>query len=354
MAADCIILDEETLRSYAASLLGGIGVPAQFAELVAGSLVAANLRGVDSHGIQLLIWYIEQIRRGNIDVHASGCVAREDGACLIYDGQNGLGQVVSDRACGHAVRLARQHGMSFVAARNSNHFGAAAWWAQKIAAEGMIGIVTCNATPLVAPWQGREKRFGTNPICMAVPGPNTWLLDMATTTVALNRVFKAQLAGQKCIPEGWAMDCDGNPTTDTEKALQGMPLPLGGYKGYGLAMMAEILCAVLSGGAMSTEVGGIRVTSRPMRVSHSFIAIDVARFLPMEEFIERMQWLCQSMKNTETAPGFDEILVAGEPEWRAEAIRKREGIPIDRGAWKQIVELGEGLNVQPPAGRSGP
>src|SRR5262249_601203 len=149
---------------------------------------------------------------------------------------------------------------------------AAAFWAQKISRAGYIGIAMCNSTPLVAPWQGKERRLGTNPICMSVPGPDTFLLDMATTTVALNRVYKAILSGDKTIPAGWAMDAEGNPTIDPIVARDGLPMPLGGYKGTGLAVMVEILCAVLSGGAMLTDVGGIRYTGKEMRASHMFLA----------------------------------------------------------------------------------
>ena len=285
--------------------LEAAGVPAATAALIAESLVAANLRGVDSHGVQLLIWYTEQIRAGNVDTHRAGHIASENGACMVYDGDNGIGQLVSDTCCDHAIRLARRPGIGLVMARNSTHFGAAAWWAQKLAAAGLIGIVMCNATPLVAPWQGRDKMLGTNPICMAVPGPNTFLLDMATTTVALNRIYKALLSGDKSIPDGWAMDADGNPTTDPQTAIDGLPMPLGGYKGTGLAVMVEILCAVLSGGAMLTEVGGIRVKNIRMRASHLFLAIDVARFMPLDEFTARMQWLRETLKYSRPAAGFD-------------------------------------------------
>ena len=129
--------------------------------------------------------------------------------------------------------------MAMVVARESNHFGAAAWWAQKMRDAGQIGIVMCNASPIVPPWQGKQGRLGTNPICMSVPGP--WLLDMATTTVAAGRIFKAFINGQPEIPAGWAFDSEGVPTTDTTEAYKGMLMPLGGYKGSGLAMMVEIL-----------------------------------------------------------------------------------------------------------------
>jgi len=235
-----------------------------------------------------------------LDPLADGRVISEAGSCLHFDGQNGLGQWVADTCCGHAIRIARAQGVGLVIARESNHFGAAAWWAQKMRDAGQIGIVLCNASPIVPPWQGREGRMGTNPICMSVPGP--WLLDMATTTVAAGKIFKAFLNQQPEIPAGWAFDREGVPTTDTVEAYNGMLMPLGGYKGSGLAMMVEILCGVLGGGAISTEIGGIRVRGRTVRVSQMFLAIDVARFMPVEEFTARMERLVAMMKSTPVAP----------------------------------------------------
>ncbi len=342
---DTIVIPHPSLASFAASILKAVNVPASTAAIVAESLVAANLRGVDSHGVQLLIWYTDQIRAGNVAIDEAGAVVSENGACLVYDGRNGMGQLISTICCFHAIRLAREHGLGIVTARNSTHFGAAAWWAQKMSAEGFIGIVMCNSTPLVAPWQGRERRLGTNPICMSVPGPDTFLLDMATTTVALNRVYKAILSGEKSIPAGWAMDAEGNPTTDPIVARDGLPMPLGGYKGTGLAVMVEILCAVLSGGAMLTDVGGIRYTGKEMRASHMFLAIDVARFMSMDVFVDRMRWLRETLKNTAPASGYDEVLVAGEPEWRTESIRLRDGVPVALGIWQELTKLAAALGV---------
>ena len=344
-----MILASDVLESFSAQLLLATGVPEPKAAVVARSLVAANLRGVDSHGVQLLSFYIDQILDGSVDIHTDGCVVTEDGACLTYDGRNGIGQWISGICCEHALRLARQHGVSMVVARESNHFGAAAFWAQRMSDAGFIGLVMCNASPLVAPWQGREPRFGTNPICMSLPGPNLWLLDMATTTVALGKILNAQLRGQASIPAGWAVDKDGRPTTDTDAALNGgMPMPLGGYKGSGLAMMAEILCAVLSGGAMSRQLGGLRIKGQPMRVSQLFVAMDVARFMPLDEFSERMRTLVDVVKSSRHATGYDEVLVAGEPEWRAEEQRKRDGIPVSDGVWQNLAGAAEKLKVPLP------
>jgi LDH2 family malate/lactate/ureidoglycolate dehydrogenase len=274
-------------------------------------------------------------------------VVSESGSCLLFDAQNGIGQWIAEICCGHATRIAREQGVGMVVARESNHFGAAAWWAQKMPAAGQIGIVVCNASPIVPPWQGREGRLGTNPICMAVPGP--WLLDMATTTVAAGRVFKAFLNAQPEIPAGWAFDSNGVPTTDTAAAYKGMLMPLGGYKGSGLAMLVEILCAVLGGGAMANEIGGIRYRGKTVRVSQTYIAIDIARFMPVEEFRARMEKLVGIIKSTATAPGYDEILVAGDPEWRIEAERRVNGIPIADGNWDQLCKAAARVGVGAPA-----
>ena len=341
-------LSSDVLTRFAYQLLIAAKVPRPKAELVAHSLVAANLRGVDSHGLQLLSFYIELILMGNIDAQTDGRVVSESGACLAYDAQNGIGQWIADICCAHAIRLARAHGVGIVVARESNHFGAAAFWAQRMSSAGLIGIVMCNASPLVAPWQGCEQRFGTNPICVSVPGPNTWLLDMATTTVALGKIMNAQFHGRATIPPGWAMDSEGVPTENVDTALNGLLMPLGGYKGSGLAMMAEILCAVLSGGAMSTELGGIRIQGQPMRTSQFFFAIDVARFMPRDEFYQRMQSLVAMVKSSRPAKGYDEVLVAGEPEWRAEELRRRDGIPLSDGVWQNLAQAAQQLGVPLP------
>jgi LDH2 family malate/lactate/ureidoglycolate dehydrogenase len=313
---------------------------------VAASLIAANLRGVDSHGIQLLTFYVDQLLAGEMDPHAEGRVVSESGSCLLFDGQNGIGQWIAEACCGHAIRIAAQHGVALVTARESNHFGACAWWAEKMREAGQIGIVMCNASPIVPPWQAKEGRFGTNPICMAVPGP--WLLDMATTTVAAGKVFKAFINHQPEIPAGWAFNAEGVPTTNTAEAYHGMLMPLGGYKGSGLGFLVEILCAVLSGGAMSNEVGGIRFRGKLVRTSQMFLAIEVARYMPVEEFTARMERLVALVKSAPPAPGYNEVLVAGDPEWRTEAERLRNGIPISEGNWETLVKTAARVKVAPP------
>jgi len=341
------LLSAPTLTRFAAEILAAAGVPADKAGIAAEGLIASNLRGVDSHGLQLLPFYIEQILAGEMDPKAHGQVISESGSCLVFDAQNAIGQWVAHTCCGHAIRLAATHGAGVVVARESNHFGAAAWWAQKMRAAGQIGLVFCNASPIVPPWQGRAGRIGTNPICMSVPGP--WLLDMATTTVAAGKIFKAFINDKPEIPAGWAFDSQGVPTTSTKAAYnKGMLMPLGGYKGSGLGLMVEILCSVLSGGAMANDVGGIRIRGRRNRCSQCFIAIDIARFMPIEEFTARVEQLVQLMKSTPTAPGYGEVMVAGDPEWRTEAERLRNGIPIEDGNWDLLVKTAARLQVAVP------
>jgi LDH2 family malate/lactate/ureidoglycolate dehydrogenase len=334
------------LTRFADTIMRGAGLPARKAAVVAESLVASNLRGVDSHGIQLITYYVDQLLASEMDPLTDGHILSESGACLAYDGGNGVGQWIAELCCQHAIRLAREHGLGMVTARASNHFGAAAWWARKMSAQGQIGIVVCNASALVPPWQGRETRVGTNPICMSVPGP--WLLDMATTTVAAGKIFKAFINHQESIPSGWAFDKQGVPTTNTEAAYHGMLMPLGGYKGSGLAMMVEILCGVLSGGAMSDELGGIRFRGKLVRISQTYLAIDVARFMPLDEFRARMEKLVGLIKTTPPAPGYNEVLVAGDPEWRTQAERLASGIPISDGNWETLVTAGARVGVPAP------
>ncbi len=344
------LLQAADLRLFCRQLTRAAGASELAADLVSDSLVASNLRGVDSHGVSLLPYYLAQWQSADVNVGAVGHIVSEAGACLTFDGDNAIGQLVAANCCDHAVRLAGEYGIGVVTARESNHFGAAAYWAKRICAQRRIGIVLCNASPLVPPWQGREGRLGTNPICMAVPGGEepAWLLDMATTTVAANKIFKAFNNRTPSIPPGWAMDKEGAPTTSTDEAYHGLLMPLGGYKGSGLAVMVEILCAVLSGSAIGTELGGIRFPGKRVRVGQFYLAIDVERFMQVEEFGARMDKLIRMLKSTPPAKGFEEVLVANDPERRVEAEREKTGIPIDPGTWDRLTKTAAELNVPLP------
>jgi LDH2 family malate/lactate/ureidoglycolate dehydrogenase len=209
----------------------------------------------------------------------------------------------------------------------------------------------CDASQQVPPWQGKAKKIGTNPISVAVPTPTGrgWLLDMATSTIALGKLEQATLNGKVEIPNGWALDSEGRPTNLLSAALTGFLMPLGGYKGSGLGLMVEILCGVLGGGAIAPDVRGIRDHGRPGRVNHAFLAIDVARFMPLDTFYQRMDRLIDHVKSAPPAAGYDEVLVAGDPEWRNEDDRRAHGIPIMPGPWDFLVRTAQRLGVALPA-----
>jgi LDH2 family malate/lactate/ureidoglycolate dehydrogenase len=348
-----VTFSAEALRLFCRQLLMTLGTSEPHARVVGDSLVAANLRGVDSHGIQMLLVYIQQLRAGGINVSAAGRVESEDGVFLRYNGENGLGQVVSEQCTDHAIRIARKHGIAVVVTNHSNHFGAGAWWGEKLAREGFLAIVTSNACPAVAPWQGETPILGTNPICVAVPGLNgrgQWLLDMATTTVALGKLGHAVHLNQPTIPREWGfLDSSGQPTTDPAAAQKGKPTPIGGYKGTALAMLAEFFSAGLSGGNMATELPVYRTGGDPLGISHCFIALDPKRLLPAGQFETRVGDLVNMVKASKPAPGYDEVLVAGEPEWRSEEHRLQAGIPVPRKLWERFTAVATELGVTPPA-----
>ena len=339
------------LTNLCTRLLLALDVPVTHAELVSNSLVTANLRGVDSHGVQMMLPYIEQLEAGSMDPLTTGSIQSESGGCVICDGQNGIGQVIADRCTKKALGIVQNCGLALVIARNSNHFGAAAYWGRQLSDAGQIGIVMTNASAVVPPWQGKAARIGTNPICVAVPGETseTWLLDMATTTVSLGKIYDAFYRGETSIPSGWALDRDGKGTTDTETALSGFPMPLGGYKGSGLGLMVEILTAALGGSPMSTDVGSLRVKERPLSVSHAFLAIDPERFIGLEKFKLAVSRLTSMIKSTPPASGYEEVLIAGEPEWRMEKRRLREGIPIPSKLLEEFQNAADRLSVAPLA-----
>jgi LDH2 family malate/lactate/ureidoglycolate dehydrogenase len=334
------------LQVFCAGLLEKVGVDAGDAHLVASALVSSNLRGVDSHGVALMRYYLEQIEHGDLDPHGDPEVMHTSGCTALIDGHNGLGQRVARMATDEVIALAMDHGCGVVSARRSNHFGAAAYWVNRITAAGFIGVVLCNASATVAPWQGKEARIGTNPICFGVPGASPFLLDMATTTVAANKIFNAHNAGQAEVPAGWALDAEGVPTTNTEAAYKGLLQPLGGYKGSGLGVMVEMLCGVLSGGVISTQLGGIRWRGTTVGVSQFYLALDPKCFLEPGEYEARAVELTRMLKSAAPGAGYSEVLVAGEPEIRNEAERRREGIPLADDTWEMLLGWGAKLGVK--------
>lgn len=346
-------IQPEDLRRFTREVFQAVGLSPEHAAIVTESLVQAELRGQGSHGVsRLLDIYIKRLQCGATNPRPQVQVIAQRGGTALVDGDNGPGQVVGHYAMGLAVDLAKEHGVSFVAVRRSSHYGAAAFFLQKATEAGLIGFTATNAPPNMPPWGGRKPYLGTNPLAIAVPsgsyGPI--LLDMATSVVAKGKILLMAKEGQKTIPPGWALDAEGNPTTDVQAALNGMMLPVGGHKGYGLALMVEILSAVLSGASFGPHLGSLYGDfHRGQDVGHSFGALDVSAFGPLEDFMARMDALVTEIKAIPRQAGVEEILVPGEVERRCQARYAVEGIPFEAAVYDEICRIGASLQVAPPA-----
>jgi ureidoglycolate dehydrogenase (NAD+) len=341
-------VEQAALTSFCREVLVAVGLDERDAATVAGSLVAADLRGVATHGVLRLPVYVERMRRGLIATRPSIRVRRTGPATATVDGGNGPGQVVALRAMREAVALAEAAGVGLVSVHGSNHFGAAGWFALHAAERGMIGLALTHAEADVVPFGGRRPALGTNPLAVAVPrgdGPPV-LLDMATSGVAMGRVLLARKRGEP-IPEDWAVDADGEPTTDPRQVRA--VRPMAGPKGYGLAFVVEVLAGLLSGSRSGTEVRRMHDDfDEPQGIGHFLGAIDPARFVPPEAFAGSVDRLAGQLKATPPAPGFDEVLLPGEPEDRAEARHRRDGVPIPEELRRELVELGAAYGIDWP------
>lgn len=321
-------IDQAELERFTRAIFEAVGVPPENAAQVADNLVQGELHGLGSHGVsRLLPVYAERFLAGGINPRPQVRVAQRDRGAAVVDGDGGPGAVVGQFAMSLALDLAREHGSGWVAVRNSNHFGACFLYAQRAMLLGMIGLTTTNAVPQVAPYGGRENRLGTNPICIAIPGARqNILLDMATSVVARGKVQVAALEG-KSIPLGWALDKEGRGVTDPNLAAS--LLPAGGYKGYGLALVVEVLSALLSGAAFGRQLGGLFTDyERTQQMGHFFGAWDIAAFTSVDAFRTCVDALMDEIKATPLAAGFDKILMPGEPEQRKAAEYRVEGIPL--------------------------
>jgi LDH2 family malate/lactate/ureidoglycolate dehydrogenase len=341
-----LLVSAATLKTFLVSVFDRWGTPPAVADLTADLMVRTDLRGVDSHGVGMLPTYERWYRRGWIVPDAEPKVARDDGTTAVVDGQQAFGHYTATLGMELALAKARAHGVGFVTCRNSNHYGAAASYAMMALPYGMIGLSLTNSGPLVVPTHGRQAMLGTNPISFAAPANREYpfVLDMATSTVALGKLSVALRWG-KPIPAGWALDAEGSPTTDPTVAYDARHLTplgatpeLGGHKGYGLAVMVDILAGVLAG---ATFADTRRREPDPARadIGHFFGAIDVARFRPLDAFKADMDDLLRALKDSPKAEGQDRIYVAGEPEWECEQERRRNGIPLAPALVTQLREL---------------
>lgn len=343
------------LTDLGARILGAVGVPEADARLVSDSLVVADAWGHPSHGMLRLGWYVARIRAGAMRPVTEPVTVVDAGAVALLDGRDGVGQVITAHACREALARAAAHGVGVVGVRNSNHFGTAAYFTRMLADGGCVGILTTNSSPAMAPWGGREKTVGPNPWSIAVPGGRrgTVVLDIANTTVARGKLYAALQKGEP-IPEGWALDADGAPTTDPRAAIDGLILPMAGHKGYGIAFMMDVLSGVLTGSSYATGVTGPYVPDRRSGCGHLVLAIRVDAFGPPEEFAARLDGLITTTKAVPLAQGASGIFHPGELEDRAAATADRQGVELPDKTLEDLRQLARSCDVpfDLPAGTS--
>jgi LDH2 family malate/lactate/ureidoglycolate dehydrogenase len=331
----------DPLRAFVAAVFAAEGLPQTDAETVADCLVAANLRGVDTHGVFRVANYLKRLRAGLYNRHPQIDVRRVSFAAAQVDGDNGMGAVVGSRAMEEAIAIALDKGTALVSIKHSNHFGMAAFYALKALNAGLIGMVFTNASPALPPWGGRAAFLGTSPLAVAVPSGSqpAFVLDMAMSVLARGNVYVAAGAA-KTIPPGLALDKEGRPTTNPQDLIDGgTMLPFGGVKGSGLSMLMDILGGVLSGSAFAGRVGSPhRTFDRPQDVGHLFFCFRPDLFMPRETFLARMDELVLAVKAQPKAAGFDEILIPGEREARCEAERLAHGIPLTKAVLADLLK----------------
>lgn len=337
----------EDLLNFCTSIFVKLGVEEEKARLLSDTMVQANLRGVDSHGVTRTGIYVERIRRGLVDPKTEPEIVKESPAMALIDAKSAIGQVVSYQAMKLAINKAREVGTGLVGVRGSNHFGAAAYYTMCALKEDMIGIALSNAPATMAPWGARSPYMGTNPISVAVPAKNRLpiVFDMATSIVARGKIILAAQKGES-IPEGWAIDTEGRITTDAQKALEGAVLPFGGAKGSAIAILIDVFSGILTGAAFGPHIGDLyRNFQDRQNLGHIFAAIDPDYFGDVENFKERVDQMIDEVKSLPPAYGVEEVLLPGEIEFRTEETRKKEGIPLEPEVEEMLQRLGKEFNV---------
>lgn len=319
----------DQLASFAAGVYAALGVPASSADLIADSLAQADAWGHSSHGVLRTFWYALRMQSGATRINAEPEVVVDASALAVVDGKHGIGQVVAMHAMREAIARAKQFGVGAVTVRHSGHFGTAMYYTREAARQGCIGFLSTNASAAMAPWGGREKRVGANPWSIAAPAGKyaPMMLDISNTSVARGKLHVAKQKGEP-IPEGWAMDADGNPTTDPVVGIAGNILPMAGHKGYAISMMMDVLSGVLSGSQFGDSVVGPYTPEGDSGVGHTVIAIDIAACRPLDAFQSDMEEYIEHIKSTPLMPGCDTIYYPGEREALAEAHHARHGVEL--------------------------
>jgi LDH2 family malate/lactate/ureidoglycolate dehydrogenase len=343
---------EATARAWTTAVFGRVGMSPADAEVVSDNLVTADLRGVYSHGIMRVPTYVQRIQAGVVNPQAVPRVVREQGAVALWDGDNGMGQVVGLQAMDAAIARAGTDGTGLVLVRGSNHFGAAAHFALRAVPARCIGVAfTIGGTNIMAPWGAAEPLLGNNPFAMAVPAGrhDPLVLDMALSVVARGKIVWAMKTGQ-AIPEGWALDADGQPTTDPQAAYEGLVRPVGDYKGAGLAFMLGLITAALSGAAFGRDVTDFyREFTRPQNVGHAFAAVAIEAVTSFEAFCATVDAAIDLVHAARRSPGVDRVWVPGEPEAERARAQRERGIAYPAPVVAELNALGTTLGIGPLA-----
>jgi hydroxycarboxylate dehydrogenase B len=340
------------LESFAAQLLVGGGLAEDEAALVARSLVGADLRGHDSHGVMRITQYVDQIAKREVIPGAPYTVLRESETIVVADGHWGFGQTQCQRLTGQLIEKAKQHGTGLGTLIRCGHVGRLGEYCEMAAAAGLVSIIMCNTHGFarrVAPPGGKASRLGTNPLAIGAPHDGQPLvLDFGTSATAEGKVRFKRNAGQSC-PDGWLLDSEGQPTNDPNSLYANPPgtiLPMGGaqaYKGFGLGLMVEILAGALS--------GGVTIREKPINQNGNCVFVlfaDPGHVGGADHFAAETAQLVEFVKSCPRVEGCDEIMVPGDPERRTFAARSRDGLALDAGNWTQLTELAKKLGVLPP------
>ena len=347
MADQSILVNHEVLLAFASELFTKAGMPEKDAHFYAWALVQTNLWGIDSHGVLRLPVYVRRVASHAVNPTPNIHKVRGAFGFEILHGDDGAGPVVGRAAMARAIELAELHGVGAVGATRSNHFGAAALYARMAAERGMIGIAMTNVIPSVVAPGGSQPVVGNNPIAVAAPtfGSFPFVLDISLSAVAGGKLLLAAKKGEK-IPLDWATDRNGKPTDDPTVGFNGFLLPMGAYKGLGLAYVVEILCGVLTGGAFLDELKGMyKQPDDPSVTGHFMIALNTQTVLSQAELTQRMSDFTGKIKGAPLWDGSKEMLIPGEIEYRTEEDRKVNGIPVPAALYDELVALGASMGI---------
>jgi LDH2 family malate/lactate/ureidoglycolate dehydrogenase len=343
-------VDFGRLRYFIAMAFECVGMPAADAQVVAALMAEADLRGADGHGVIRLPQYLKRIRSGGVNLHPDIRVVQERAATALLNGDNGMGHLVMKRAAEIAIEKARTAGVAWVGAQWSNHAGPAALYARMMLPHDMLGLYFAvgNANHL-PPWGGLEMLLSTNPIAAAIPAGEEppIVLDMATTVAAYGKV-KAKAARGEMMPEGWMIDREGRPLTDPRRAAEGFLLPIGGYKGYGLALVVGLIAGTLNGAAMGRDVIDFNAdAASATNTGQAIVAIDPAAFGDVAEFKAAVDKLVRDLRDSERMPGVERIFMPGEQSHAKSVAQRKEGIALAPQLVQGLDRLAEQLDIPP-------